>query len=99
MTLAEVFRRKQEQVSAELEQRQAYEATPDGQAEVAAREAYHRRLAEADARFAAANPPDSFQEGRDASLAGAKAEPPDDLSEEAADLWLKGWDSTGSDED
>ena len=95
LTLADVFRQKEAEVRAELAQRQAYEATPEGRAEAIARDAFHRRMAEADERFAAENTPDRFQEGKDAALANEARRPPDDLADHEADQWLEGWDSEG----
>lgn len=98
MTLGELAARSRAEMLATYEERLAWEATPEGKAWVAAREAEARRLMEADIRFAEENPPDWFEEGRLARNAGDKREPPEDLDDEAADAWLDGYDSEGEDE-
>lgn len=65
LTLADVFRRHAERARAEIAARDAYDATPEGAAEKAEREAHHKRMAEADARFAEENPPEDDEECED----------------------------------
>ena len=99
MTLGELFKQREEQARAEYEQRLAYEATPEGKAEREALEAHQKRMRDADERFAADNPPNLHQQGRDSHEAGDARDTPEDLTDEEAEEWLAGWDSLGSDED
>lgn len=99
MKLSELFDRDRVKRAAEYAEKLAYEATPEGAAEKAAREALEQRLMEADRRFAAENPTDQFREGALAAGAGAKREAPDDLGDEDAERWLEGWDSEAPGED
>ncbi len=98
ISLAELNALSRAKLAAEYSERLAYEATPEGAAERAARETLERRLMEADQRFAEENPPDHFADGKAAAFAGSKREPPDDLEGEAAEQWLAGWDTEGPDD-
>jgi hypothetical protein len=99
MTLGDVFARRAAEIKAELARQDDWEATPEGKAWRADRDAHEARMRAAEERFAADNPPDPHADGVAAALAGAPREAPDDLSDDDADLWLAGYDSTGSDDD
>jgi hypothetical protein len=58
ITLADVFKRRGAEIEAEIEAQTAWEATPEGRSWREAQDAHHRRMEEADARFAAEHPPE-----------------------------------------
>lgn len=89
----DLFERRKKEIQAERDRQKAWEATPEGKEWRAEQDAHDQRMREADERFARENPPDRFAEGKNAALSGESREPPDDLSDEDAELWLNGWDS------
>lgn len=93
VTMKEVFARAAAEIKAGVEAKAAYEATPEGLAEKLERDAHHARMFAADERFALENPPNPYEDGRNAALSGEPREPPADLSDADADLWLDGFDS------
>jgi hypothetical protein len=67
ITLADVFKRRAAEIKADADAQAAWEATPEGAAWRAAQDAHHRRMADADARFAAEHPPEDDDEADDDS--------------------------------
>jgi hypothetical protein len=61
-TMHDVFKRAAERLKAETAAQDAWEATPEGRKWREAQDAHHRRMAEADARFAAEHPPEDEPE-------------------------------------
>jgi len=96
VTIDEVFKRRAAEIRADLDAKEAYEATPEGKAEADAREAFQRRMREADARAAIEHVGGPTFDGRVAAECGAKREAPDDLNDEDEALWLEGYDSFGA---
>jgi hypothetical protein len=62
VTLADAFKRREAEIKAEIDAQAAWEATPEGAAWRAAQDAHHRRMVEAEARFAAEHPPEDEDE-------------------------------------
>ena len=99
VSLADVFKRAAAKAKADYEQQLTYEATPEGAAEKAEREAYHRRMMEADQKFAAENVTTPYDAGREASEMDDPREVPDNVPDDDSEQWLAGYDSIGSYED
>ena len=98
MTLAELFARSSAAAKVNYANRLAYEATPEGKAQVAEREAHDARMRAADDRFALENPPNPFQLGAETAVNEGEREPPHELGENEAAQWLEGFDSENSDD-
>lgn len=91
MTLGELFARRAADIKAQIAAEDAYRLTPEGKAEHEAKEAYQRRMAEADAQAWEARTP--YQQGTDAACSGEEREPPEDMDDAAQAEWLEGFDA------
>jgi hypothetical protein len=97
--LKEVFKIREAEIRNEIAVSDAYDATPQGAAEKSARDAYNKRMNEAEVKYARENQPDVYELGKAAALCGEEREAPSEMEDEAQDLWLEGWDSEGADDE
>jgi hypothetical protein len=97
MTLKEYLEREEIKIQRQIVERRAWEATPEGKAEMERQRAETRANLAMEEAWAEANPRDPFAEGAEEALASGERKPPDEFDETEQELWLAGYDSEARD--